>query len=561
MREFKNLITISTAILLFSGCSPKSFHNEMIESTKKSLDKKDYRGIQQSYSNSLIDEIDIQKTYISVIDDKSLGDILKELEQIDGNLYFLKSSDILVPKSRIKISSFEDLNNYLNAVLDKTLIVEQNGQMYLVKVLNSSERKKRSIKSIPFNLEGQITVEELIRLITVESGYEVNIGSFIENRNDFQNSIVQISSRDLQDALNSLAQSKDVYVDIDYDKEAINISRYKDVVIELNIPLLDMSSSSQTSNRETEGGESKIENKSQIVLYEELDKMLKNIISTDKVSSYHIDKASGLIFLKSTKSIENAVRTLAKAYEASFAKEAIIEFERIEILLNKSMEFGILGADVKRIGEGTSWNIASIPTTGVLGFTTTNANRTLKMLADSKNNIGKMLNYSKNMLVLKNNIPTVQSITENMDYIEKIESTTSGGGTEALRITSEVTVNTLKEGTSITAMAKISRDKIFLNISPTIKKLIEFKVERVGITGGDSTNIQLPHYNDQTYNISKEINLGETSVVGSIIVHDNAKGYEGIVPLENFAIGGTDSKSYVRREIVYVITLKEIKGF
>ncbi len=561
MREFKNLITISTAILLFSGCSPKSFHNEMIESTKKSLDKKDYNSIKQSYSDSLIDEIDIQKAYISVIDDKSLGDILKELEQIDGNLYFLKSSDILVPKSRIKISSFEDLNNYLNAVLDKTLTVEQNGQMYLVKILNSSERKKRSIKSIPFNLEGQITVEELIRLITVESGYEVNIGSFIENRNDFQNSIVQISSRDLQDALNSLAQSKDVYVDIDYDKEAINISRYKDVVIELNIPLLDMSSSSQTSNRETEGGESKIENKSQIVLYEELDKMLKNIVSTDKVSSYHIDKASGLIFLKSTKSIENAVRTLAKAYEATFAKEAIIEFERIEILLNNSMEFGILGADVKRIGEGTSWNIASIPTTGVLGFTTTNANRTLKMLADSKNNIGKMLNYSKNMLVLKNNIPTVQSITENMDYIEKIESTTSGGGTEALRITSEVTVNTLKEGTSITAMAKISRDKIFLNISPTIKKLIEFKVERVGITGGDSTNIQLPHYNDQTYNISKEINLGETSVVGSIIVHDNAKGYEGIVPLENFAIGGTDSKSYVRREIVYVITLKEIKGF
>ncbi|WP_198304242.1 hypothetical protein [Arcobacter vandammei] len=555
MREFKSLITISTAILLFSGCSPKSFHEDMIENTKKSLDKKDYSGIQKSYSNSLVDEVDIQKSYISVIDDKSLGDILKELEMIDGNIYFLKSSDILVPKSRIKLSSFEDLNNYLNAVLDKSLTVEQNGQMYLVKILNSSERKKRSIKSIPFNLDGQISVEELIRLITVESGYEVNIGSFIENRDDFQNSIVQISSRDLQDALNSLAQSKDVYVDIDYDKEAINISRYKDVVIELNIPLLDMSSSSQTSNQETSGGESKIENKSSIVLYEELDKMLKNIISTDKISSYHIDKASGLIFLKSTKSIENAVRTLAKAYEASFAKEAIIEFERIEVLLNKSRSFGILGADFARTGDGTSWNVGplAVEDTGALGFETVNAARTLRMLADSKNEIGKMLNYSKNMIVLKNNIPTVQAITDNTDYVEKIETTRDADTKER---TSDVTVNTLKEGTSITAMAKISRDKIFLNIAPTIKKLISFKEVSV-----DGTTIQLPQYNDQSYNVSKEVKLGETSIVGSIIVHDDAKLYNGIVPIESFAIGGTDSKSYVRREIVYVITLKEIKGF
>jgi len=344
-------------------------------------------------------------------------------------------------------------------------------------------------------------------------------------------------------------------VDVDYDKEAINISRYKDVVIELNIPLLDMSSTSQTSNQETTGGESKIENKSQIVLYEELDKMLKNIIATDKISTYHIDKASGLIFLKSTKSIENAVRTLAKAYEASFSKEAIIEFERIEVLLNKSREFGILGADFTRIGDGTSWNVGplSAESTGALGFETVNPIRNLRMLADSKNDIGKMLNYSKNMIVLKNNIPSVQAITDNTDYVEKIETTRDADTKER---TSDVTVNTLKEGTSITAMAKISRDKIFLNIAPTIKKLITFKEVSV-----DGTTIQLPQYNDQSYNVSKEVKLGETSIVGSIIVHDDAKGYKGIVPIESFAIGGTDSKSYVRREIVYVITLKEIKGF
>jgi hypothetical protein len=105
-------------------------------------------------------------------------------------------------------------------------------------------------------------------------------------------------------------------------------------------------------------------------------------------------------------------------------------------------------------------------------------------------------------------------------------------------------------------MAKISRDKIFLNITPTIKKLIEITEKTVG----DST-IQLPQYNDQSYNISREVKLGETAIVGSIIIHDDAKEYQGILPLEGFAIGGADSKSYVRREIVYIVTLRNIKGF
>ena len=105
-------------------------------------------------------------------------------------------------------------------------------------------------------------------------------------------------------------------------------------------------------------------------------------------------------------------------------------------------------------------------------------------------------------------------------------------------------------------MAKISRDKIFLNITPSIKKLIQF--DEVSV---DGTSIKLPQYNDQNYNISREVNLGETSIVGSIIVHDDAKNYQGVLPLEGFAIGGTDSKSYVRREIVYIVTLRNIKGF
>ncbi|MGE4462062.1 MAG: hypothetical protein AB7D49_06490 [Arcobacter sp.] len=552
MKNYKNLLFLGTLFFLLGGCSSKSYHDEMIDKTKQSFDKKDYNELKESYSASLVDEKNKSKEFISILEDKSLGDILKEMEVIDGNFYYLKSSDVLIPKSRIKIHNITELNQYLNAVLDKELFIKKNGSIYLVKLLSTSETKKQSIEHIPFKLDGQISVEELIKLITAESGYEVTIGNYIDNRDDFQNSIVSISSKNLKDALNSLGHAKDVFVDIDYDKEVINITRYKDSVIELNIPLLDIKSSSQTSNQETTG-ESKVENNAQIVLYDELDKMLKNIISNDKISTYHIDKASGLVFLKSTKSIENTVRAVAKAYESTFSKEAVIEFERIELLLNKNREYGIGSITDDRQTNAGAGVVREIGTDGAINFTSDNLTRLLKITAKANNEIGKILNYSKNMLVLKNNIPTVQSITDNTDYVEKIETTIDS---DTNTRTSDVTVNTLKEGTSITAMAKISRDKIFLNITPTIKKLIEF-----GEVSVDGTMIKLPQYNDQSYNISREIRLGETSIVGSIIVHDDTKNYQGILPVEGFAIGGSDSKSYVRREIVYVVTLKNIKGF
>lgn len=560
LKSHKKILFFILVIFFYSACSSKSYHNEMIENTKKSFDKRDYSNIKKSYSRELVDERLKQKTYINVLEDKTLSDVLKEMELLDDNFYFLKSSDIVIPKSRIKIHNMDELNSYLKAILDKELFIKKSGSIYLVKLLSVSESKKKSIQHIPFRLNGQISVEELIKLIIKESGYEVSIGNYIKNKDEFQDSIININSNNLIDALNSLGHTKNVFVNIDYEKEIINLNRYKDIVIELNIPLLDIKTSNETQAQEI-SGQSKIKNSSQIQLYTELDKMLKNIISTDRVSTYHIDKASGLIFLKSTKAVEKAVRQIVKAYELAFSKEATIEFERIEIALNKSRAYGITTASStptapQTTSSGTANTLVQgvtrkIEGEGALTFTSQNLHRLLSLTGKAENKIGRVLNYTKNVIVLKNNIPTVQSMSQNTDYISKIETTVNDTATST-----ESTVSTIKDGTSITAMAKVLRDRIFLNITPTIKKLIKITEAKVG-----TSTIQLPQYNDQSYNISREVRLGEKAIVGSIIVHDDSKTYQGILPLEYFAIGGTDGKSYVRREIVFVVTVNSIKGF
>ena len=552
-------LTVSTFLVasafIISGCTQKSFHNEMMEKAKESIKKEDYNNYKKSYSETLVEEKIVKKEYVSVLEEKTLSTVLKELELLDGNYYFLKSSDIVIPTSRMKIKTLSTLNKYLKAVLDKELFVKKSGGIFLVKLLNTSETKKVSIEKIPFQLEGTLSIEELIKLMTDATGFEFSIGQNIKDKAKFLESLVSIKCENILDAVSSLSSAKNLYVDIDYENETFEIRRYKDVVIELNIPMLNIQSSNQTSSSETTG-ESTVENTSSIILYDELNSMLKSIVGDDITSTYHIDKASGLIYLKSTKSIESAVRTITKAYEDTFSKEAIIEFERIELVLNKGMEYGISSIvdDRTTAASSTDGVIRSLTTGGVLNFTSNNLIRDLAVDATINNEIGRILNYSKNLMVLKNNIPTVQSTSQNTDYIEKIETTVDG---DTNTTTSDVTVNTIKDGTAITAQAKISRDKIFLNITPSIKKLIDLND---GTTIG-GTSIALPQYNDQSYNISREIRLGETTIVGSIIVHDDAKEYEGILPVESFAIGGTDSNSYVRREIVYIVTLRSIKGF
>lgn len=79
--------------MVLLGCSSKSYHEEMLENTKGSLDKKDYKNIKETYASSLVDEKQVNKEFISILEDKSLGDILKEMEIIDGNLYYLVSPE------------------------------------------------------------------------------------------------------------------------------------------------------------------------------------------------------------------------------------------------------------------------------------------------------------------------------------------------------------------------------------------------------------------------------------------------------------------------------------
>ncbi|MDX4036359.1 hypothetical protein, partial [Aliarcobacter skirrowii] len=105
---------LSVLLLVTAGCTPKSFHNEMLEKQKEALNKDDLNNLRSSYSESLIENNEVKQKYISILEDKTLSEVLNELENMENKIYFLKSNDILIPRSRIKIHTIQELSNYLN---------------------------------------------------------------------------------------------------------------------------------------------------------------------------------------------------------------------------------------------------------------------------------------------------------------------------------------------------------------------------------------------------------------------------------------------------------------
>jgi hypothetical protein len=88
------------------------------------------------------------------LEDKALSSVLKELELIDGNYYFLKTGDFLIPKSRIKISSLKQLNDYLSVVLGKVFVIERTDSLSLVSLVDKSESKKIFFSKFHLSLKG-----------------------------------------------------------------------------------------------------------------------------------------------------------------------------------------------------------------------------------------------------------------------------------------------------------------------------------------------------------------------------------------------------------------------
>ncbi len=269
-------------------------------------------------------------------------------------------------------------------------------------------------------------------------------------------------------------------------------------------------------------------------------------------------KDAGIISAYTTNEINEDVKKIITTYEDGFKSEAIIEFTVVELALNKNSQYGIGGTLNLSSGgaSSTALDLGSI--------TSSVATRSGKVISNSVNldgdlglnlssKTGRVVNFYNSVIYLKNNIPTTRNHSTKTSIISNMKTTEEEVDGKTTTST-EAEIEEIEDGNSIILTAKIVDDKAYLTVVPNISKTNKLEEKNLG-----DQLITLPTVTKQSFNVSIELLEGERIFIGSTITHDDAKTYDGILPYEDFVLGGNTDKDYVRKEILYIVKLKKIR--
>jgi len=228
-------ILVLTTMILISGCSVK----EKLNNYK--YDRMAIKTIKQSKNNSTlknsVNQIHVEKTYVDLSYNKRLSIILKELGKLENRSYYLKinskSEDITVPaisnQYEVRIKTFNDLNTYLENVLNEKLVIIKNEfNVNKVKVLElkNINELKNSLSNIDININAtKGNFKEVMKDLAKKINYNIIYGSDIDI--DMNNLIVNYSGNNISSFLKYIEDSFNLYVTIDYNYKIITFNKYK----------------------------------------------------------------------------------------------------------------------------------------------------------------------------------------------------------------------------------------------------------------------------------------------------------------------------------------------
>ena len=582
----KIFLSVWVAALLLGGCSSKNFNADF----KEFSDGKFESTKSPNYVKDSIKEISNDKRQINLDNVKRVSIALEHLGNIDGKSYILSndSEDIFLhpikESHKLGINSFDKLNQYIQDTSNYVIYVKKNrflkDRVKVVAVKNKDIFKK-DLSNIPFSLEGKASVAEVIEQLRFVSGFNViakhipvenkktaasltkNDRLFDDNSvaNLFENNYISFAGNNIMELLNYISNSFNIYVDVDYENKLIVFKKLKSRLFSINLNNVEYSGSLDVKKQMTNdvgqsGDESKsIKTKVKLDILDSLDKSIQAILekSTNESVVYTFNKTVGSIYVKADKETMKEVALIIDNFNNVFDKQIDFQLEIFEFAVTKEFDAGIaLGATINTTQATGSLATKSI-TDSIFNLTeNTASNGVTKSItgATLDNKTVKLVKQTRHGYILKNSIPYFVDVTDSRSYIKSItQETTVTSGVSKTTVTPET--SEINEGTVLSVLSKINGNNIEFNIQPKI-----IKVNGVTTATFDTTTISLPDLSTNTFSSNVILKDGERKVIGYITTYEDVNDYNGVVPIDNFILGGARSKKYFRKETVFVVNAK-----
>ncbi len=584
----KNIAFTLILALVFTSCSTLNTKHGEFNKNFKEFISKDFKETQTKdyVKDSIKEKIDNNKT-ISLENTKRLSSLLEDISLIDGKAYMLASDsdDIFVRATKnshtLNINSFRKLNEYIQDTSNQFIYVKKNrflkNRVKIVSVKNK-ESIEKNLKRIPFTVEGKMSISEILEEIRAVSGFNliakkipnveadekedesINKKLFSEDSLDdlFDNTFISFSGNNIMELLDYISMSFNIYVDIDYERKNIIFEKIKSKVFNITLNNISYSGSLDVEKEpdndvgDAAGAKQSIKTKVKLEIMESLEANLQTILDSSSVDGkvFTFNKTVGTIFVMADKKTMGEISRQIKIFNDIFSKQIDFKLEIFEFAIQKDFESGIsLGMNIDTATHAGSFATRAIADT-ILDFTN-KASFTNKLNingAKLNNKIVRLLKQTRHGYILKNSIPYFIDVTDSKSYIKSIKTSTTV--TEGISVKdTEPETSEINEGTVLSILAKISGNKIEFNLQPKIVSVNSIETVTIG-----EEQISLPDLSVNTFTSNVILKNGDRKIIGYLTSYENAKNYDGVLPIEDFVLGGANSKKYFRKETVFVIS-------
>jgi len=288
-----------------------------------------------------------------------------------------------------------------------------------------------------------------------------------------------------------------------------------------------------------------------------LEDNIKRMIS--KAGSYSIDPMAGVIHVRDLAKNIKEIDTYLKNIDSELRKKVVIEVKVVEVNLKKGHEVGVDWNFIKReVFPNTTISSSSTTATDNLGSAISFVINTslwkenfmgmLKILED----YGDVNIISQPTLLMGNNESAMIMAGQMTTYIANVSKTTTGTtGTESF----SVSTGTVQDGVSLSIVARILEDSVFLNVTPVISSILQIRRIEMG-----DTIIEAPDTMTRSMNTSAEVKNGESLFIGGLMINSHKKNKEGLPFLSRIPIlgglFGYEKASTSKSDIAVIVTPK-----
>lgn len=219
----KNFVLAGLTLILLVGCAQQPEINNKSEagaarSTKKTIDM----GVSHSISDALV-----------------------EIGKIDGNQYYIKNGDMLIPIIKNKqISSFDELDAFMRDTTNYGLFITKNKyRIDRIKVVELKDVKAigAELENMEFSLrDGDVNIAKALDKLSDKIKYSI---IFISNSGAKENPLkakelegqyVNYRGASVGDFLSYLTKSQNLIIDIDYSDRIIEVRKTKTIFFDVD---------------------------------------------------------------------------------------------------------------------------------------------------------------------------------------------------------------------------------------------------------------------------------------------------------------------------------------